>query len=99
MSIQVNPNEGGKTPDENLTVDALAAILAGEEVQETETEETEGETEESTETEETEESAETEQEEPEEEPEATEETDLDNLTDEQLEAYRIKFKSKLCFSK
>jgi hypothetical protein len=96
MSIQVNPNEGGKTPMEgSLSVDALAAILAGEdEAQEQqETEEIE-ESEETTETEETEESAETEEEEAEDEPEA-EETDLDSLTDEQLEAYRIKFKSKL----
>jgi hypothetical protein len=96
MSIQVTPNEGGKTPiDDSLTVDALAAILAGEEVQEQETEEPEEESEESTETEEAEESEETEEEETEDEPEETEEADLDNLTDEQLEAYRIKFKSKL----
>lgn len=79
----------------NLTVDAIAAILAGEEVQEQETEEPEEEAEEATETEETEQSDEPEEEEAEDEPEETEETDLDNLTDEQLEAYRLKFKSKL----
>lgn len=96
MSIQVTPNAGGKTPiDDSLTVDALAAILAGAEVEEQETEEPEEEAEESTETEEAEESEETEEGEAEDEPEATEETDLDNLTDEQLNAYRLKFKSKL----
>jgi len=96
MSIQVKPNEGGKAPimEGSLSVDALAAILAGEdEVQEQQETEEQEESEETTETEETEESAEPE-EETEEEPEA-EETDLDSLTDEQLEAYRIKFKSKL----
>jgi len=96
MSIQVTPNAGGKTPiDDSLTVDALAAILAGEEVQEQETEDPEEEAEELTETDEAEESEETEEGEAEDEPEATEETDLDNLTDEQLDAYRLKFKSKL----
>lgn len=95
MSNQVNPNEGGQSPQQEspLTVEALTAILAGEvEAQEEETEETEEETDESTESEETEESTE-EEEETEEEPEATDGIDLDNLTDEQWELVRTKLKS------
>ena len=95
MSNQVNPNEGGQSPQQEspLTVDALTAILAGEvEAQEEETEETDEETDESTESEETEESTE-EEEETEDEPEATDGIDLDNLTDEQWEIVRTKLKS------
>lgn len=95
MNQEQDPISGGKAAkDDSLSEDDLIALMTGE-VQETETEESEEETEESTETEEAEESEETEEEETEEDTEETEEADLDNLTDEQLEAYRIKFKSKL----
>jgi len=96
MSNQVNPNEGGKSPtvEGNLSMEAFAALIAGEEVeaQEEEAEETDEETDESTESEETEESTE-EEEETEEEPAATDGIDLDNLTDEQWELVRTKLKS------
>ena len=95
MNQDQDPISGGKAAkDDSLSEDDLIALMTGE-VQETEAEESEEEAEESTETEETEESEETEEEETEDEPEETEEADLDNLTDKQLEAYRIKFKSKL----
>lgn len=96
MTEPETPISGGKAAsDESLSEADLIAQMAGEGSQrEEEPEETEEESEEDAETEEVEET-ETEEEEAEEETEEPEGVDLNDLTDDQLEAYRIKFKSKL----
>lgn len=98
MKPDPNPISGGQAAkDDTISEGDLIAFLAGGDAEETEeqAEETEEESEESTEEEEAEESEEAAEEETEEEQEESEAFDLDNLTDEQLEAYRVKFKSRL----
>lgn len=97
MTENEKPISGGEAAvNESLSEVDLIREWAGEgDQREDETEETEEESTEEVEAEETEESEETEETETEEEAEETEAVNLDDLSDEQLEAYRIKFKSKL----